>query len=67
MPTAIRPEPPQARRIRLDLPAPVADALSRLAHSEDRPADRQAVRLLREGLERAGTLTPDSADEEPER
>ena len=38
------------------LPRDVKDALLTLAEREDRDPRRQAARLLREALERAGTL-----------
>lgn len=43
-------------RVRVDLPATVGDALVRLAIREDRAMDRQAARLIAEGLSRAGLL-----------
>lgn len=44
------------RRIRVDIPGPVAEALSRLALREDRTTEYQVLRFIREGLTRAGVL-----------
>lgn len=58
------PETPKRQppvRIRIDLPADVAAALTRLAIREDRAADRQAVRLIADALRREGVLEPELA------
>ena len=48
-----------AQRVYVPLYRQEIDALVRLAEREDRDPRRQAARLLREALERAGTLPPD--------
>lgn len=60
----VRLDPPV--RLRLSLTGPVAEALTRLAIREDRTFERQAVRLLVEGLRRAGTLDAGRIDPTPD-
>ena len=48
--------------LRIAVPEYIGDALCTLAWREDRDPKRQAERLIREGLERAGVLPLDVTD-----
>jgi len=48
-----------AHRVVIDLPAPMMDALIRLAVREDRNIDGQARRLIADGLTRATRRDPE--------
>jgi hypothetical protein len=47
------------RRLYIELPGPVAEALQRSALSELRPTRLQGLALIREGLQRRGVLPAD--------